>query len=81
MPSKVKVPKASTSLNLVDIGRQMESAGPQDVLVIPDASDPLLRADVEAWCRRHGHSVEYERSATSLRLLIHPNKELEASYA
>lgn len=64
----------TSSLNLVDIARQMEQLTEEEVLVLTVDDDPLLLADIEAWCHRHSHSVEFSRSADGTRLRITPHK-------
>lgn len=51
----------------------MEQLTDEEVLVLTVDDDPLLLADIEAWCHRHGHSVEFNRSADGTRLRISPH--------
>lgn len=62
----------NSTLNLVDIARQMEQLRSDEILALTVDDDPLLLADIEAWCHRHGHRVEFKRSNDGTRLRIVP---------
>lgn len=59
----------------------MEQLESHEILALTVPDDPLLLADIEAWCRRQGHRVEFTRSPDGTRLRIVPNKSQAGSRA